>query len=97
MTEARDETTPVHLNNHHRNTLAALFAHPTSHNVRWVDVVSLLGALGTVEDRHDGKVKVTVGAGTAFFETPRDHNAGVEQIVELRHLLGDAGYAPERD
>jgi hypothetical protein len=97
MSDAREEPAPVHLNNHHRNTLDALFQHPTSHNVRWADVVSLLGAVGQVEDRHEGKVKVTVGTRSAFFETPRDHNAGVEQIVELRHLLGDAGYAPQRD
>jgi len=97
MSDAREGTTPVHLNNHHRNTLDALFQHPTSHNVRWVDVLSLLGAVGVVEERNEGKVKVAVGTRTAFFETPRDHNAGVEQIVELRHLLSDAGYAPERD
>ena len=51
----------THLNNHHRDTLTALFAHPTSGNIRWVDVVSLIGALGDIEEKHDGRFRVTIG------------------------------------
>ena len=86
---------PSHLNNHHRNTLSALFQHPTSHNVRWEDVVSLLDAVGTVEERHEGKIKVTVGAETEFLEAPRDHQASVDQIVGLRRMLRSAGYGDD--
>ena len=35
------------LSNHHRDTLAKIFQHPTSHNIEWPDVVSLLNAVGT--------------------------------------------------
>ena len=31
---------PVHLNNHHRDTLLQIFQHPTSHNIQWQAVVS---------------------------------------------------------
>ena len=43
---------PVHLSNHHRTTLAKIFQHPVSHNLEWKDVLSLVGALGTVEEKH---------------------------------------------
>jgi hypothetical protein len=95
MTTSGSHTQAHHLNNRHRDTLAALFEHPTSHNVRWPDVVSLLNAVGTVEERREGKVKVTVGETTEFFDPPRDHNAGDKQVVELRRLLRDAGYGPD--
>jgi len=95
MTKGFHDASQTHLNNHHRNTLSALFQHPTSHNVRWEDVVSLLDAVGAVEERHDGKIKVTVGGQTEFLETPRDHNASVDQIVGLRRMLRAAGFAED--
>jgi hypothetical protein len=33
---------PEHLNNHHRDTVAKILRHPTSHNVEWKAVLSLL-------------------------------------------------------
>ena len=45
---------PVHLNNHHRNTLRQIFQHPVSHNIEWHAVVSLLEAIGSVAEHHDG-------------------------------------------
>ena len=45
---------PVHLNNHHRDTLAQIFQHPVSHNIEWRAVRSLLEVVGTVEESHDG-------------------------------------------
>lgn len=95
MTTSGSHPHEHHLNNHHRDTVAALFQHPTSHNVRWPDVVSLLNAVGTVEERREGKVKVTVGGTTEFFDPPRSHNAEDRQVVELRRLLRDAGYGPD--
>ena len=45
---------PEHLNNHHRDTLLQIFQHPASHNIEWPAVLSLLEAVGSVEQRHDG-------------------------------------------
>ena len=56
------------LNNHHRDTLTALFAHPTSHNIRWVDVVSLIEAAGEIEEKHDGRFRVTLGSEIEVFD-----------------------------
>jgi hypothetical protein len=51
MTSASE---PAHLNNHHRNTLRQIFQHPVSHNIEWHAVVSLLEAIGSVAEHHDG-------------------------------------------
>jgi hypothetical protein len=83
----------THLNNSHRDTLARLFQHPASHNIEWRDIVSLLEAVGSVEERHDGKFVVTVGVETETLERPRDKDIDVQQVVDLRRMLSNAGYA----
>ena len=86
---------PEHLTNpHHRHTLLQLFRHPTSHNIEWHDVLSLLDAVGSVELRHDGKYAVHVGAQTEFLDRPKDKDIDVEQVLAVRRLLTAAGYAP---
>lgn len=50
------------LNNHHRDTLRKIFSHPASGNLEWRQVLSLLEAVGTVSEDHNGKVKVTLSA-----------------------------------
>jgi hypothetical protein len=84
-----------HLSNHHRTTLRQLFQHPVSHNIEWRSVVSLLDAVGSVETHHDGKVAVTLGSRTEFFEPPADKDVGVQTVVDLRELLSSAGYTGE--
>jgi hypothetical protein len=84
---------PKHLNNHHRDTLLKIFEHPTSHNIEWHDVLSLLGAVGTTEQQHDGKYIVTVGSETEVFTRPRHNDVDTQQIVDLRRMLDAAGYA----
>lgn len=87
--------TPVHLNNHHTDTLTAIFDHAASGNIRWADVESLLGAVGTIEQRHDGRFKVQVGAETEIFDRPHGKDIPVQQVVDLRRMLRNAGYAPQ--
>ena len=87
---------PVHLNNHHTDTLTAIFAHPTSHNVRWHDAVSLLEAVGTVEENHSGKFKIHVGDQMEFFDRPKGHDCGEQQIVDVRKMLKEAGFEPTK-
>ena len=83
---------PEHLSNHHRTTLRQLFQHPVSHNIEWHAVVSLLEAVGSVADRHDGKVVVTVGSQTEFFDPPAHKDIDTQMVVDLRRLLAQAGY-----
>jgi hypothetical protein len=88
---------PVHLSPAHRDALASIFRHPTSHNIEWHDVLSLLEAVGSVNERHDGKYTVTVGTVTEVIERPRHKDIDTEQVADLRRMLTQAGYAPQED
>jgi hypothetical protein len=85
-------TEPHHLNNHHRDTLRKIFEHPTSHNIEWHEVVSLLGAVGTVEERHDGELEVRIGGSREFIEPPKGKDIDTETVQDLRRMLSGAGY-----
>lgn len=84
---------PEHLNSHHRETVAQIFRHPTSHNIEWHQVLSLLNALGTVHETHKGNILVTVAGETETFE-PRHKDIDTEQLASLRRLLRRTGYDP---
>ncbi len=83
---------PQHLSNHHRNTLRQLFQHPVSHNIEWDAVLSLLEAVGSAVEQHGGKVSVTIGSETEFFDPPRDKDIDTQAVVDLRRMLSNAGY-----
>jgi hypothetical protein len=76
--------------------LRQIFEHPVSHNIEWHSVVSLLGAVGTVEQHHDGKVAVTLDGHTTVFDPPEGKDIDVSLTSALRKLLADAGYGPEQ-
>lgn len=83
---------PEQLNNQHRDTLLQVFQHPTSHNIEWHAVLSLLEAVGSVEQRHDGKYLVHVGGETEVLVRPKDKDIDIDQVVDLRRMLTSAGY-----
>jgi hypothetical protein len=82
------------LSHHHRDTLAEIFDHQRGGNVEWRKVRSLLEAVGTVEQEHDGKLKVTVGPETEVLHVPHDKDVDRQMLVDLRRMLSEAGYAP---
>ena len=82
----------AHLNNHQRSTLHQIFAHPAGHNIEWRAVLSLLEAVGSAQERHDGKVAVTIGSETEYFDPPRHKDIGTQAVVNLRRMLAQAGY-----
>jgi hypothetical protein len=86
---------PRHLSNHQRNTLRQLFQHPVSHNIDWSAVVSLLEAVGSVTEQPHGKVAVTVGSETEFFDPPAHKDIDTQAVVNLRRMLRGAGYGLE--
>jgi hypothetical protein len=86
---------PAHLTSHHRTTLEKILQHPAGHNIEWHDVLSLLRAVGTVVEHHDGKVTVTVGADTRVFDVPAHKDIDVQTVVDLRRMLNAAGYGTE--
>jgi hypothetical protein len=84
---------PHHLSPNHRDTLLQIFQHPTGHNIEWHAVLSLLEAVGEVEDRKDGKVKVTLGGESEVLVRPKHKDVDVSLVVDLRRMLASAGYA----
>ncbi len=82
---------PEHLDGRHRDTLRQIFQHPTSHNIEWRAVLSLLEAVGTVSVRHDGKVAVTLGPAQEFLDPPVAKDIDEQMVVDLRRMLRDAG------
>lgn len=85
----------AHLSNHHRTTLRQIFQHPVSHNIEWHAVTSLLAAVGSAVEQHGGKVAVTVGSETEFFDPPPHKDIDTQMVVDLRRMLTKAGYVSE--
>lgn len=88
-------TQPEHLSNHHRNTLRQLFQHPVSHNIEWRAVLSLLEAIGSVDENRDGKAAITLGSNTEFLDPPVHKDIDARTVVDLRRMLSSAGYGPQ--
>ena len=86
---------PTHLSGSHRDTLSQLFRHPISHNIEWPAVLSLLRAVGTVEERHDGKYLVTMGSESNVFERPLHKDIDPQTVVDLRRMLRTSGYGSQ--
>jgi hypothetical protein len=83
---------PRPLNSHHRRTLEQILQHPVSHNIEWPAVLSLLEAVGSVRESHDGKYVVTLGTKTETIDRPRSKDVDADLVVDLRRLLRNAGY-----
>jgi hypothetical protein len=83
---------PAHLSNDHRDTLLKIFQHPTSHNIEWREVISLVGAVGSVEETHGGRYRIVVGDETEVVDRPRDKDVDMQMVVDLRRMLTSAGY-----
>ena len=75
----------------HRNTLEKILRHPAGGNVEWRQVRSLLEASGDVAERHDGKLKVTIGDETEVLQPPHGKDVDKQTIVDLRRMLTRAG------
>ena len=85
----------MHLSSHHRDTLAKIFTHPTSGNIEWREVLSLLDYVGTTTEERNGKFRVTVGSETEVLEAPRGKDIDEQMIVDLRRMLRGAGLSPD--
>lgn len=81
-----------HLNNHHRETLEQILRHPTSSNIEWKRVVSLLEAVADTTREHNGKYEVSIAGQTEYLEPPRGKDLDEQTVVDLRKILTRAGY-----
>lgn len=83
---------------HHNRTLDQIFAHPTSHNIHWRDVVHLFESLGgtTEQTKHD-HVKVKLTSREMTFPIPRGGGHTLQsdhEISAIRRFLKECGFAP---
>lgn len=85
-------TEPAHLSNHQRSTLRQIFRHPAGHNIEWRAVLSLLKAVGSADEQPSGKVAVTIGSRTEYFDPPRHKDIDTQAVVDLRQMLAEAGF-----
>ena len=83
---------PQHLSGHHRDTLLQIFEQKTNYNVEWHDVVSLLGAIGSIEQQHDDMFLFRIGQETEVLRRPDGKDIDGQQLVDLRRILRTAGY-----
>jgi hypothetical protein len=94
MSESSSEPELGHLTSHHRATLEKIFQHPVAHNLEWNDVYSLLNVVAEVEEKHDGKYTVSLNGHSETIEKPKHKDLEVQEVIDVRRLLKDAGYGP---
>ena len=88
-------TDGIKLDAHHRKTVEKIFTHPTSHNIQWHDVLSLLRAVAEVEETHEGRYRVTLCPETETLPEPKGTDIDIQMVVDLRRMLKGAGIGPE--
>ena len=85
---------PHELSHHHRNTIEEIFRTPTSHNVEWRKVRSLLDAVGDIEQEHNGKIFFYLLGYNVFLHVPHGKDLDTRLVMDIRHMLDAAGLAP---
>ena len=80
-----------HLNHKQMNVLEKVYAHPVAHNLTWHDVRTLLDAVGEVEEKHNGSLRITIAGQVEVFDPNHGKDLTVEQVVDLRRMLTAGG------
>jgi hypothetical protein len=88
-------TGSIKLDHHNRLTAERVFRHPTSHNIQWHDVDSLLDQMGETRETTHGSLEVTIDGEVSFLGGPRHRELTEEHVVGLRKILRKAGLSPE--
>ena len=84
------------MNTKQRKTLAAIFSHPTSPNILFADIESLVRGLGgLVSEREGSRVKIELNGEQWRCHRPHPgKEAKRYQVEEARELLERAGVTP---
>ena len=85
----------IKLDHHNRQTAERIFRHPTSHNIQWHDVISLLDQLGGTSETSHGSLEITIGEDIDFIKGPRHRELTEDHVVHLRKVLRKAGLTPD--
>ena len=83
------------LDSHHRVTAERMFRHPTSHNIQWHDVFSLLEVIGDGRETTHGSYEFKVDDTVHLFAAPLGRDLTDRHIVEIRKVLRQVGITPE--
>jgi hypothetical protein len=87
----------MELSNRHRDTIEKIFDRPSSGNVEWREVLSLLETVGDVVEEPNGRYRVTLGPEMEVVDRPHGKDVDVQLLVDLRRMLRNAGFAPPDD
>jgi hypothetical protein len=79
-----------HLDHKHASLLESLLSGSLPHNLRWDDVVELIGKLGQIEPHGGTEFAFVVGSQRAFFKRPSSHSLEEGEVSRLRKFLRDA-------
>jgi hypothetical protein len=99
--DTRDESAPqaandiTQISGSDRRTLEAIFRHPLSHGLSWREVVLLINAIGSAEERHNGEFMLSVGQERMPMRRPHNKDLTAPEVMDLRHFLARAGWAPD--
>ena len=85
--------TPVHLNDHHRDTIEKIFSHASSGNIEWRQVLSLLNAVGH-QTPGAQLPPVALGPETEVLHPPHGKDIDEQTLVDLRRMLRQQGFGP---
>jgi hypothetical protein len=97
-TEARDLSNAgnrASIHSEQRRTLEAIFRHPTTSNLEWMDVVELVGKIGTMDRTANDKYDLQVGGKRHLMHKPHTKDLTESEVIDLRHFLKEAGWSPE--
>ncbi len=87
--------TPPQLSGADRRTYESLFAHPSSHNLKWHDVMHLFETLGSVTEKSNHEYVLTVGAAPYVMRRPHSKDLTSEEIRDLRHFVSSSLAHPD--
>ena len=82
----------------HQKTLNLIFARPVSSNVKWNDVVSLIGALGgEIKERKEGSAVVVILDDAVLYDHKPHPSPDMDKgaVAALRTFLSGLGYKGE--
>ena len=75
------------MDHHNRTTAERIYRHPTSHNIQWHDVKTLLESLGECRENKHDSFEVKAGDIIGFIHGPLTRELTIDQVVQTRHLL----------
>jgi hypothetical protein len=79
----------------HRRALDAIFRHPSAHNLEWSDVMGLIGKIGDAHEKANGEFVFEVAGKRLVMRKPHAKDMTSDEVIDLRHFLGQAGFSPE--